>query len=158
MGYEVAGKPYETAALALGAYRDGDEIWIVNDLVLEKHLMGHGELVNFAEQERLHPDPPSGTLAGMATLSLDDARTQIQAILPDMGPKDVADLFSPDITETDAVLILTAYKDYAAMREITVWEKVLAVLNVCVQVAGIVAPIAGAVSSVFGVAAAIKTL
>lgn len=89
-------------------------------------------------------------------LPLAEAIPQIQALLPDMKPQDVEDLFSPDLTQADRELILEAYKDFKALREVTTWEKVLKIASVCVEIANVVLPLAGALSSVFGVVTAIK--
>jgi len=75
-----------------------------------------------------------------------------------MARRDVEALFSPDLTEADAVMILESTKDYGALKDTATWDKILRILHVCVEVANIVIPLTNAVTGVLGVAAAIRSV
>jgi hypothetical protein len=94
----------------------------------------------------------------MATLTLAEARDQIHALLPGMERQDVEDLFSPDLTESDAVMILESCKEYGALKDTATWDKILLILHVCVEVANIIVPLTNAVSGVLGVVAAVRSV
>jgi hypothetical protein len=88
----------------------------------------------------------------LTALSLDDAVAQIAA-QTSLSPADVRDFLS--CSDEERVALVQVYRDSNAMPAASDWDKVLAVLKVCGQVAGLVAPIAGAVAAVYGLGKAL---
>ena len=88
-------------------------------------------------------------------LSVDDAVVLISAETR-LTAQDVQDLMACRLESLQH--LVQAYKDMNVMPEASTWDVVLKVLGMCVQVAAIVAPLAGAVSAVFGVVTAGKAL
>jgi hypothetical protein len=87
------------------------------------------------------------------SLSRSEAHDQIHALLPGRSRQDVEDLFSPDLTEDQATMILESWKAYGVPNDVGTWEKILHIVSICIDIANIVIPLTGAVSGVLGVVA-----
>lgn len=83
----------------------------------------------------------------MPALSVDDAVAQISAQTK-MTPEDVRDFIS--CSDEQRQILIQTYKDSNLMPAASDWDKVLAVLLVCAQVAGIVLPMVGAINAIYG--------
>lgn len=85
----------------------------------------------------------------MTETTLDEAVTAIAAATS-LTPDDVRDLLGCAPEELAA--LVEGYKNAGKMPDASTWDVVLQVLGTCVAVAGVVIPLTGAISGVYGLA------
>ena len=100
----------------------------------------------------------------MPVTSLDDVQriarlsdAEVVALV-NLPTKDLEDLLDPALTREDLVLIVRAKQEAVAPAVVTSWDTFLKVIQAIVAVAGVVEPIATAVTSVIGVVSAAKNV
>jgi len=83
------------------------------------------------------------------SLSREDAIAKITAVVP-LSADDLEGFLacSPD----EQAALISAYKDAAVPVTSDMWAEVLTIMKTCIELATLVEPIAGLVSSIFGIA------
>lgn len=81
-------------------------------------------------------------------MTLEEAITQI-ATSTSLSEADVAGFLA--CSDEERVALITAYKGAGRMPTASAWDVVLDILKGCAEVAGLVIPIAGAVTGIYGV-------
>ena len=83
-------------------------------------------------------------------MQLEDAIARIVLVTP-LSPDDMRGFLA--CTDEEKAVLVEAYRVSGKMPSKSAWAIVLDVLRLCDDAAGIIAPIAGAITSVFAVAA-----
>ncbi len=86
-------------------------------------------------------------------MSPEEAYSQMAAVTK-MTAEDWRDFMS--CSEADQTILIQNYKDLHGTPSISGWEKALEIGMKCVEIAGMIIPIVGAVSAVYGLAVQIK--
>lgn len=89
-------------------------------------------------------------------MTVNEAKAAILAIVPTLPPADLEGFLS--CSDEERAALIQAYKDAGVVASASTWDAILAVLKECAALVGLVSPIGSAVSIVFGLVGAAKSL